>query len=159
MKILIAGGRDFADKQFLEQYMSKYLEDATLVISGTAKGADSLGEKWANSNDIPVERYPAQWSKYGAAAGPIRNQEMLDKGKPDLVVVFKGGTGSAHMAKIARKAGVKVMRPKPREVLGEYLATNFRDNRWHSVYNEDQQEYWFKKADELILKLRKWNIL
>jgi hypothetical protein len=112
MKILIAGGRDFADKQFLEQYMSKYLEDATLVISGTAKGADRLGEKWAQANDIPVDRYPAQWSRYGGAAGPIRNQEMLDKGKPDLVVVFKGGTGSAHMAKIARKAGVKVMRPQ-----------------------------------------------
>ena len=112
MRALIAGGRNFTDKQFLEEYMSKYLEEVTVVISGTAKGADRLGEKWAQANNIPVDRYPAQWSRYGGAAGPIRNKEMLDKGNPDLVVVFKGGTGSKHMATIARKAGVKTMRPQ-----------------------------------------------
>tara|TARA_R110002153_G_scaffold105397_1_gene243791 strand:+ start:236 stop:586 length:351 start_codon:yes stop_codon:yes gene_type:complete len=112
MRVLIAGGRNFTDKQFLEEYMSKYLKEVTLVISGTAKGADRLGEKWAQSHSIPVERYPAQWSRYGGAAGPIRNKEMLDKGKPDLVVVFEGGKGSNHMATIARKAGVKTMRPQ-----------------------------------------------
>jgi|TARA_R110000744_G_scaffold246787_3_gene363200 hypothetical protein len=112
MRILIAGGRNFTDKQFLEEYMSKYLSEVTVVISGTAKGADRLGEKWAQANDVAVERYPAQWSRYGGAAGPIRNQEMLDKGKPDLVVVFKGGKGSAHMASIARKAKVKTMKPQ-----------------------------------------------
>jgi len=111
MKILIAGGRNFTDKQFLEEYMSKYLGEVTLVISGTAKGADRLGEKWAEDNNIPVERYPAQWSRYGGAAGPIRNKEMLDKGKPDLVIVFEGGKGSAHMAMISKKSGVKTMEP------------------------------------------------
>jgi len=112
MRVLIAGGRKFNDVAFLSKYLEKYVGAVSLVISGTAKGADRLGEKWAKSNGVPVERYPAQWSRYGAAAGPIRNQKMLDKGKPDLVVVFKGGTGSAHMAKIARKSGVKVLRPR-----------------------------------------------
>jgi hypothetical protein len=112
MRVLIAGGRDFSDKEFLNRYMDKYLDEVTMVISGTAKGADRLGEKWAHSHDIPVERYPAQWARYGGAAGPIRNKEMLDKGKPDLVVVFKGGRGSEHMATISRKAKVKVKRPR-----------------------------------------------
>lgn len=112
MKILIAGGRNFTDKQFLFSYMEKYLEEVSCVISGTAKGADKLGEAWAKHHNITLERYPAQWAKYGRAAGPIRNQEMLDKGKPDLVVVFKGGSGSKHMATIARKSGVKTMRPQ-----------------------------------------------
>ena len=112
MRVLIAGGRNFTDKDFMDKYMSKYLGQVSVVISGTAKGADRLGEKWAQSNGISVERFPAQWSRYGGAAGPIRNQEMLDKGKPDLVIVFKGGKGSAHMASIARKAGVKTMKPQ-----------------------------------------------
>tara|TARA_R110000737_G_scaffold251008_1_gene260589 strand:+ start:1229 stop:1579 length:351 start_codon:yes stop_codon:yes gene_type:complete len=112
MKILIAGGRNFTDKQFLFEYMDKYLSDVTCVISGTAKGADKLGEAWAKDRGIIVERFPAKWGKYGRSAGPIRNQQMLDEGKPDLVVVFKGGTGSKHMATIARKSGVKTMRPQ-----------------------------------------------
>ena len=112
MRVLIAGGRNFTDKDFLYKYMSKFLGEVTVVISGTAKGADRLGEKWAIDNNIPVERYPANWSRYGSKAGPIRNREMLEKGKPDLVVVFKGGRGSDHMATISRKAGVKVLRPR-----------------------------------------------
>jgi hypothetical protein len=48
---------------------------------------------------------------------------------------------------------------KPREILGEYLATNFRDHRWDTVYNSHQQEYWFKEADKLLVKLKKWNIV
>lgn len=112
MKILIAGGRSFSDKQFLFLYMDQWEDEATVVISGCAKGADSLGEAWAKSRGIPVERFPAQWSRYGRKAGPLRNIEMLEKGKPDLVVVFKGGTGSKHMATIAKKAGVKTLRPQ-----------------------------------------------
>tara|TARA_Y100000296_G_C5133012_1_gene236612 strand:+ start:565 stop:915 length:351 start_codon:yes stop_codon:yes gene_type:complete len=112
MRILIAGGRNFTDKQFMYEYLEKYLEDVTVVISGTAKGADRLGEKWAKDHGIAVERYPAQWSRYGRAAGPIRNQQMLDKGRPDLVIVFKGGSGSKHMATIAKKSGVKTLRPR-----------------------------------------------
>jgi len=46
----------------------------------------------------------------------------------------------------------------PREVLGEYLATNFRDMNWNVAYNHDQKEYWYKEADKLLLKLKKWNI-
>ena len=112
MRVLIAGGRDFTDKQFLTEYMSTYLGSVTTLISGTARGADNLGEEWAKENGIAIERYPAQWSRDGKAAGPIRNAEMLKKGNPDLVVVFEGGKGSAHMASISRKAGVNTVEPR-----------------------------------------------
>lgn len=81
-----------------------------LIIHGAAKGADSLAGKWASANNIEQISFPAQWDKYGKAAGFLRNTEMLEKGKPDLVVAFTGGTGTAMMCKIATNAGVSVRR-------------------------------------------------
>lgn len=60
-------------------------------------------------NCIPCLNYPANWSKYKKKAGPIRNQQMLDEGKPDLVVAFSGGTGTADMVHRAKVANVKVI--------------------------------------------------
>jgi hypothetical protein len=57
---------------------------------------------------VPIDVYVAQWKKHGRAAGPIRNQRMLDKGKPDLVVAFPGGRGTADMIRRAERAGVPV---------------------------------------------------
>jgi len=111
MRILIAGGRDFNDFASLVVFMKPYRHLVTAVISGKARGADKLGEQWANLVGAVVEPYPADWEKHGKAAGPIRNKQMLDEGKPDLVVVFPGGVGSNHMATIAKKKGVEVIRP------------------------------------------------
>tara|TARA_R110000744_G_scaffold89898_2_gene174725 strand:- start:2637 stop:2984 length:348 start_codon:yes stop_codon:yes gene_type:complete len=110
MKILIAGGRDFTDKDLMQNTLAGVPRDS-VVISGTARGADKMGEDWAEARGIPVERYPALWEEHGRAAGHIRNQLMLDEGQPDLVVVFPGGKGSESMVKKARKAGVDVMTP------------------------------------------------
>ncbi len=52
---------------------------------------------------------PAEWSKYGRRAGPIRNKQMLDVGKPHLVVAFPGGAGTANMVKQAKAAGVPII--------------------------------------------------
>jgi hypothetical protein len=57
---------------------------------------------------VPIDVYVAQWKKHGRAAGPIRNQRMLDEGKPDLVVAFPGGRGTADMIRRAERAGVPV---------------------------------------------------
>jgi hypothetical protein len=81
-----------------------------LIIHGKAKGADSLAEQWAIANNIEQLGFPAQWNKYGKAAGPLRNVQMLEEGKPDLVIAFPGGTGTAMMCKIASAAGVEVRR-------------------------------------------------
>ena len=115
MRVLIAGGRDFNNLPFLEEVMGGVefdsLTTVTTVISGTARGADQLGERWAESYNIPVEKYPALWGVHGRAAGHIRNQLMLDDGKPDLVIVFPGGEGSKNMVRKARKAGVETRTP------------------------------------------------
>ena len=115
MRVLVCGGIDFNDRYYL--YDTLYdLDDGsrdeiTLIIDGGAKGADQMGYEWARQCDIPTKRYFADWDKHGKAAGPIRNQQMLDEGKPDLVVAFptKNSSGTWHMVKIAREADVEVL--------------------------------------------------
>jgi hypothetical protein len=70
-----------------------------------------MGCRWAIEAGIPVKPYPADWRLHGRAAGPIRNTLMLVEGRPDLVVAFPGGQGTADMTKKALRAGVKVWRP------------------------------------------------
>lgn len=81
----------------------------TLIIEGGARGADRLARNYAKVMDIPCETYDAEWDKYGRGAGPIRNKRMLIEGKPDLVVAFPGGGGTANMIEQSRKAGIRVM--------------------------------------------------
>ena len=57
---------------------------------------------------MPVSIYPADWDKHGKAAGPIRNKQMIDEGKPDLVIAFPGGRGTAGAVRLAKFAGVTV---------------------------------------------------
>ncbi len=59
-----------------------------------------------------LKAIPADWDKFGKGAGPIRNQQMIDEGKPDLVVAFPGGTGTADMVKRAKKHGIEVIEVK-----------------------------------------------
>jgi hypothetical protein len=81
----------------------------TVVIHGDARGADRLAGEIANAAGIPVESYPADWVKHGRAAGPIRNQLMLDVAKPDVVLAMPGGNGTADMVRRAKAAGVAVV--------------------------------------------------
>lgn len=107
MKILVCGGRDFADFVSLVRMMDEL--KPTFIIQGGASGADSLAVDYAECLGIPYKTYPAQWSTHGPAAGPIRNQEMIDDGKPDVVVAFPGGRGTADMVRRAKKAGLNVI--------------------------------------------------
>ncbi len=79
------------------------------VVSGGARGADRLAEDWAVTRWCPLEVYPADWETHGKSAGYIRNKEMLEKGRPDIVVAFPGGKGTFNMVNIAKKAGVEVI--------------------------------------------------
>lgn len=113
MRVLVCGGRDFADWSLLNAALSdlipESIRDTSVIISGHARGADLLGERWAKAEGIPVSRFPADWEKYGLSAGPIRNKQMLTEGRPHLVVAFAGGKGTANMIKQSRKAGVSVV--------------------------------------------------
>lgn len=79
----------------------------TVLIEGEAKGADTYGRLWAERSGVPVEAYPAEWNRYHHAAGPIRNKQMLEEGKPDLVVAFhndiESSKGTKSMISLAKK--------------------------------------------------------
>ncbi len=91
MKLIIAGSRSFTDYELLSEKAAKVnnFEEITEVVCGGAKGADILGKKWADENEIPVKLMPANWSKHGKAAGPIRNREMAEYA--DALLVFWDG--------------------------------------------------------------------
>lgn len=111
MRVLVCGGRDYRDKTSLYRELDNLdcHRSIDAVIHGGASGADTLAGIWAKEWGCQVSIYPADWQKHGRAAGPIRNQQMLDEGKPDLVVAFPGGNGTADMVHRARVAGVRVI--------------------------------------------------
>jgi len=78
------------------------------IIAGGARGADTMAKHLAHAWNVPFRMFKADWNKHGKAAGPLRNQRMLDEGKPDLVVAFPGGRGTADMVRRARAAGIEV---------------------------------------------------
>jgi hypothetical protein len=72
-------------------------------------GAPSLAEEWARARGKEVTKFWAKWHKQGNAAGPIRNQKMIDNGKPDYAVMFPGGRGTADMKRRLDIARIKVI--------------------------------------------------
>jgi hypothetical protein len=86
--------------------------EPTAIIAGGATGADDFAEQWAEERRVERHIFPAQWAKFGKAAGPIRNQQMLDEGQPDVVYAFHqnlaNSKGTKDMVLRARKAGLDV---------------------------------------------------
>lgn len=98
MKIIIAGGRDFKDYELLKRICNDILPEFKNVslVSGTARGADRLGERYAEENGYKVEKFPANWKRNGKAAGYMRNIEMA-KYADGLIAFWDNdsrGTGS-----------------------------------------------------------------
>lgn len=87
----------------LVRFIDKCPWEITEVISGTAKGVDKLGERWAKENNIPCVRYPANWSKYGLKAGPIRNAEMADVAEATIILWDGVSKGTNNMIKLSKK--------------------------------------------------------
>lgn len=111
MKVLVCGGRDFSDAAWLSVVLieANKMRKINTIVHGAARGADSIAGAWAQLNSITEEQYPADWKRDGKAAGPIRNIKMLAESKPDLVIAFPGGKGTAHMVKIAREKSIPVV--------------------------------------------------
>lgn len=112
LKVLVCGGRDFDDALTLGSWLGGIhkKQGIALLIEGGARGADRMGRQFAERANIPVRTFPADWGRHGRAGGPIRNQQMLDEGKPDLVVAFDGGRGTEDMIARAEEAGIRVIR-------------------------------------------------
>jgi YspA, cpYpsA-related SLOG family len=111
VRVLACGGRNFDDRDMLNATLDRLSAERgfSLVIAGGARGADTMAEEWARTTGLPCTVYQADWEDLGRKAGPIRNQRMLQEGRPALVVAFPGGRDTAHMVSIARAAGVEVI--------------------------------------------------
>jgi len=121
MRILVCGDRRWSDRDYLYDILDFYLarkdNPVAVIIEGDATGADQMAGDWAAEVGVFLEVYPAHWERFGHAAGPIRNKEMLEQGKPDLVLAFHNeihkSTGTKNMMHLAEKAGIKVVLHAP----------------------------------------------
>lgn len=106
MRVLITGSRDYTRGDIIEDCIRAC--EATLIIQGGQRGADQLAILAATRIGIPYLTFWADWKKHGKAAGPLRNQQMIDEGKPDIVLAFPlpGSRGTWDMIRRARKAGI-----------------------------------------------------
>lgn len=112
-KVIIAGGRDFANYELLKVKCNHYLKNISkthqiIIVSGTAKGADKLGERYAKEMGYQIEAHAADWDLYGKKAGYLRNEEM-SKCSQALIAFHDGQSkGTGHMIDLARKQNLLV---------------------------------------------------
>lgn len=132
MRVFVCGGRSFGveanielpdedrrrdrqraanERRFLYETLDTFHVDngVTAIIHGAQKGADSLAGYWAQRKFIEAIPYPAKWKQLGKSAGPTRNRQMIDEGRPDVVIAFCGGRGTADMVSRARASGIRVI--------------------------------------------------
>ena len=110
-RVIIAGSRDFDDYELLKETMDRLLinrTDEIVILSGKARGADTLGERYARERGYFIEEHPADWIRHDRAAGPIRNEQMAQRA--DALVAFWDGQspGTKSMIDLARKYKLKV---------------------------------------------------
>lgn len=113
-RVLICGGRDYTGYLHFASVMAKLKAEHgpfKTVIHGGGTGADWCAHLWANSPIGHVEEieFKADWELFGKSAGPIRNQRMIDEGKPELVIAFPGGRGTADMVRRAKAANIETI--------------------------------------------------
>ena len=111
VNLIIAGSRYFEDYDLLMETLDEFLTTHSVleVVSGTCRGADKLGERWAKEHNIPVKQFPAQWDKYGKTAGPIRNREMANYGTHLVAFLTAQSRGTKNMIQEARRRGLEVL--------------------------------------------------
>lgn len=109
-RVIVAGGRDFTDYLTLRDMLDKVLVnlDNVVIVSGSAYGADRLGEQYATQRGLKLVMFPADWETNGKAAGPIRNRMMAEYS--DYLVAFWDGKskGTKNMIATAREEGLQV---------------------------------------------------
>lgn len=126
VRVLVCGSRTVVSQDAVTLVLDDVLRQHgnILIIHGAARGADMLADKWAQANGVPVMAFAANWTKYGKRAGFLRNTQMLEEGRPDVVWAFvdkplEESKGTKMMVDIARKAGVhcevvEVVPPPPK---------------------------------------------
>lgn len=111
--VIVAGGRDFNNYKLMCEKLDFYLSDISkmyniIIVSGTADGADRLGERYALERNYEVVKFPPNWNKYGKAAGPIRNKEMSEVASGCIVFWDKKSKGTRNMIETAREKNLEI---------------------------------------------------
>ena len=135
MKVIVAGSRDITDFAIIEEAIEESGFEITEVVSGGAKGADQLGEEWAELSNVPVKRFPANWDdidvegavvktnswgkEYNAKAGLNRNIDMAEYADA-LIAIDLNTTGTNHMINVAKKKELQVFKYNPNEKLDDF---------------------------------------
>ncbi len=107
--VVVSGGRHYPDAERVFETLDRVNQEygpISLLVEGGATGADYYAARWAIARDVPHQSVPANWVKEGRAAGPKRNQAILDGTRPKVAVFFPGGAGTADMRRrceIAKK--------------------------------------------------------
>ena len=114
MRVIVTGGRDYADRARVFAALDTIHAETPIgcVVQGGARGVDEHADGWTEKSGARSVTLPADWKAHGKAAGPMRNQAMIDAGA-DLVVAFPGGRGTADCVRRARAAGIRVVEAKP----------------------------------------------
>ena len=109
MRTAIIGSRNFTDWELMEKTLSQLNFNITEIVSGGAKGADSLGEKYALTKNIPTKIYLPDWEKFGKAAGMIRNADIIKNS--DFVIAFWDGIskGTKQSIDLSKKTNKKLL--------------------------------------------------
>ena len=115
MRLIVAGSRSFNDYELLAATLDELTADVPkeelVILSGHARGADQLGERWSRERHVQCELFPADWEKHGRSAGHVRNAAMVAScGPDDAAAFFWNGRspGTKGCLQLVRKAGLKV---------------------------------------------------
>ena len=120
LRIIIAGSRDFNDYELLKKSAIEIitkktmLPDLTRIISGGARGADTLGERFANEMGLEISRFIPDWDGLGKRAGYVRNAEIakfaVEDDNDGMLIAFWDGQsrGTKHMIDLAKRYGLEV---------------------------------------------------
>ena len=109
-KVIVAGSRDFTNYEVLKQKLDVLLanKERVVIVSGGARGADKMGERYASERNLSCEIYPADWDKFGKGAGYRRNEQMA-KVADGLVAFWDGKSkGTSHMIELMQKLNKSV---------------------------------------------------
>ena len=112
MIVLITGGREYRNQREMWAVLDRLHKERkfTYLVHGDANGADQMAHRWAKLNGVQPVAFEALWKFHGDdKAGTMRNRAMYAFAKPDFVVAFSGGVGTANMMKIATDGGTEVI--------------------------------------------------
>ncbi len=113
MRVAIVGSRSVRESGLVARAVEESGFPVRHLVTGGARGVDSSAERWARRHGIPVTIHRAKWRRYGSAAGPIRNQQVVDDAEAVIAVWDGTSTGTADTVERARKRGIPVFVLRP----------------------------------------------